>query len=618
MCGIAGIISANTNRINEEVLMHMGDALAHRGPDGAANWISAKGNAGFAHRRLSIIDLSDRASQPMHFGERFTIVYNGEIYNYLELRAALQKKGMIFRTSSDTEVILAMYSCYKEKCVDHFDGMFAFAIWDDLTQELFVARDRFGEKPFFYFVDEDCDTLYFASEMKGLWAAQVKKITNDRMLLNYITMGYTQNPVDASETFFSGIKKLPAAHFLKFRFTDKNIEVKRYWHINPAKKNVEKNFSKCTEMFAELLHESVNRRLRSDVPVGTSLSGGLDSSSIVAEIVSILKNIGSEKDRNRLKTFSAIFPQFEKDESQKIRMVADHFNVQNFTVSPTATDLVNDFEKICYYQEEPWNSSGSEAQFSVFQKASEQGIKVVLDGQGADEILAGYNKYLPWFHQEMGKRNGMNYFFAQFADRREALKNLAAAKVPALASKFLSRRASKLQKSHSFISKEYLRSNYNPDFFYKPVVKQLNDILYFDTFQMGLEELLRYADRNSMAHGVEVRLSFLSHELVEFIFSLPAEFKIHEGFTKYILRMAMDKRLPDEIVWTKDKIGFETPQHLWMQDIRVQEMIHEARKKLVNERILDASVLTAPIKPQESYARDNEDWRYLTGAYVLQ
>ena len=211
----------------------------------------------------------------------------------------------------------------------------------------------------------------------------------------------------------------------------------------------------------------------------------------------------------------------------------------------------------------------------------------------------------------------MNYFFAQFPDRREALKNLASAKVSSLASKFLSSRASKLQKSHSFITREYLRANYQPDFFHKPVVKQLNDILYFDTFKMGLEELLRYADRNSMAHGVEVRLPFLSHELVEFIFSLPAEFKIHEGFTKYILRMTMDKHLPDEIVWTKDKIGFETPQQLWMQDMRVQEMIHEARKKLVNERILDTSVLSTAINPRESYARDNDDWRYLTGAYVL-
>jgi asparagine synthase (glutamine-hydrolysing) len=254
----------------------------------------------------------------------------------------------------------------------------------------------------------------------------------------------------------------------------------------------------------------------------------------------------------------------------------------------------------------------------VFQKVKEQGIKVVLDGQGADETLSGYSKYLPWFHQEKGKRNGMNYFFAQFPDRREALKNFASAKAPAIASKFLSSRASKLQKNHSYISKEYLRANYESDFFHKPVVKQLNDILYFDTFKMGLEELLRYADRNSMAHGVEVRLPFLSHELVEFIFSLPAEFKIHEGFTKYILRMAMDKHLPDEIVWTKDKIGFETPQRLWMQDMRVQEMIHEARKKLVNERILDTAVLSTAITPQESYARDNDDWRYLTGAYVLR
>ncbi|MBS1737590.1 MAG: asparagine synthase (glutamine-hydrolyzing) [Bacteroidetes bacterium] len=617
MCGIAGIISSNTNKVNKEALLHIGDALAHRGPDGMGNWISAKGNVGLAHRRLAIIDLSDRAAQPMHFGDRYSIVYNGELYNYLELRKELQKAGMIFHTNSDTEVILAMYSIYQEKCLDYFDGMFAFAIWDEIAQQLFAARDRFGEKPFFYALDKDSNTLYFASEMKGLWAAQVKKVANERMLLNYLTLGYTQNPADSSETFFSGIKKLPAAHYLNFRVADRQFKIERYWNINREKKNTEKDPSKLIEKFKQLFYESVNRRLRSDVPVGTSLSGGLDSGSIVAEIVSILRNNTLSKDRNTLKTFSAIFPEFEKDESEKIKMVSELLGVPNFTVSPTATDLINDFEKICYYQEEPWKSSGSEAQYNVFKAAKNQGVKVVLDGQGADEILAGYSKYLPWFHQEMGKQSGIKYFFYQYSDRREALKNYASAKAPSIASRFLSRRASVLQKNHPYISREYLRANYGKDFFQKPIVRGLNDILYFDTFQMGLEELLRYADRNSMAHGVEVRLPFLSHELVEFIFSLPTELKIHQGFTKYILRVAMNKKLPEDIVWTKNKIGFETPQKIWMQDLRVQEMIHEARKKLVAERILDKAVLSADIKPRDSYLQNNDDWRYLTGAMVL-
>jgi asparagine synthase (glutamine-hydrolysing) len=221
MCGIAGIISDDLTLISKEKIEKMTNVLAHRGPDGNGVWMNPKNNAGFGHRRLSIIDLNITGKQPMHYLSRYTVVYNGEIYNYIELKQDLQKQGYRFKNGSDTEVILAMYDLHKEKCPDFFDGMFAFAIWDEREQILFAVRDRFGEKPFYYSYNESNHTLFFSSEMKALWAMGLPKVAEGSMLLNYITLGFTQHPQNPSATFFEGIKKLPAAHYLKYNFRTK-------------------------------------------------------------------------------------------------------------------------------------------------------------------------------------------------------------------------------------------------------------------------------------------------------------------------------------------------------------------------------------------------------------
>lgn len=272
MCGIAGIISSDFSQITRQRLKRMTDAIRHRGPEGECFWINAGNTAGLGHRRLAIIDLTDAGSQPMHYLDRYSIVYNGELYNYIEIREDLKSKGYFFQSNSDTEVILAAYACYHEKCLGHFDGMFALAIWDEKNQTLFAARDRFGEKPFYYHVHKEKHTLIFASEMKALWEANVAKDMNDPMMLNYLTLGYVQNPDDKSETFFTGISSLPPSHYIHFNHRLQTFQTTRYYDIDPVEQSNDEE-DRYIISFHQCLTSSVKRRLRSDVPVGTSLSG---------------------------------------------------------------------------------------------------------------------------------------------------------------------------------------------------------------------------------------------------------------------------------------------------------------------------------------------------------
>lgn len=614
MCGIAGILSPNPANITRERLQKMTDAIVHRGPDGEGAWISGSGLAGLGHRRLAIIDLSPAGAQPMHYLDRYTIIHNGEIYNYLELRNLLQSKGYSFTSKSDTEVILAAYDHYGPDCLQYFDGMFAFAIWDEKEGKLFLARDRFGEKPLFFY--RDATQFLFASEMKALWAAGVKKESNKRLIYNFITIGYTQNPANGFETFYQGISKLPARSFLFYHAASGEITTSLYWDIQ-----IENTHSPGEEQvlmqFSGLLSASVNKRLRSDVPVGTSLSGGLDSSSVIAAIR------GQQKSLKGLRTFSAVFPGFDKDESPFIKLVTDRFSLENYTTTPGAHDLIRDFERLIYHQEEPFLSSSIYAQFKVFELAGQHQVKVVLDGQGADELLAGYHKYYHWYWQELYRNDKKAFALELEAARQSGIddrwtwRNRLAANLPVYAGIFLKKKRTAQQRKTQDLSRDLIE-NFGVSYYDIPHFDKLSGILYYNTFMNGMEELLRYADRNSMAHGVEVRLPFLNHELVEFLFSLPSHFKIREGWTKWLLRVSMEGSLPKEIVWRKDKTGYEPPQQLWMRDPLLQEYIHEARRSLVKADILQPSALHKKIQPQDAHAAENNDWRYLVTAACLK
>lgn len=618
MCGIAGIISPSNKEVHQARLKLMTDSILHRGPDGEGYWINELGTVAFGHRRLSIIDLSSAGSQPMHYLERFTITYNGEIYNYIELKSALAHKGYQFQSQSDTEVILAAYSCYGIDCLQHFDGMFAFAIWDKKEQQLFCARDRFGEKPFYYCYASN--ELLFASEMKALWAAGVEKNMDPTMLLNYLTIGATKYPLDRHQTFFRNISSLPPAHYLLYRLINNevNIDVKPYWDIDKAQSQSIISEADAVKTFTSLLTTSVSRRLRSDVAVGSSLSGGLDSSAIVAIINQQLNQSA------RQKTFSAIFPGFEKDESSHIQQVVAAFKIDNFTTTPSVDDFITEFQKLIYHQEEPFQSASIYAQYKVYELAKQQQVTVILDGQGADETLAGYTKYYHWYWQELIANN---QFKEQQKERKAAInngqtidwsfKNYLAAWMPQVAANQLEKRTFRQVVFSRDFNRDFVEENKKRFAIYKPAIYNLNDILYFNTMQNGLEELLRYADRNSMAHSLEVRLPFLSHELVQFIFSLPSSYKIKNGFTKNLLRLSMQQHLPASIVWRKEKVGYEPPQKLWMQNQKMIEYIHESRKKLVAQNILNKNVLDRPITLKDAHESGNHDWRFLCAAQCL-
>lgn len=614
MCGISGILQTPLPA-DGSLIRKMTDSLSHRGPDGVTHWQNPDQTIQFGHCRLSIIDLSSNGNQPMHYLDRYTIIHNGEIYNYVELRKELISHGYSFRSNSDTEVILAAFDLWEENCVDHFDGMFAFAIWDEKEKELFAARDRFGEKPFYYFINDN--RFVFASEMKAIWAAGIPRIPNLRMVFNFITIGYVNNPARAEETFYDNICRLPPASFLFYVPASQELTIEKYWEISPTFLNEPADDKKTIENWHALFQTSVKNRLRSDVALGSSLSGGLDSSSIVATMKDV-----DEGHQNR-QSFTAIFPGFDKDESAYAKMMAERTGMTQHTIAVTPEDLVNEWDNFIYHQEEPVSSSSAFAQYKVFQLARREGVKVLLDGQGADETLAGYHRYYKWYWQELFikrkllKSKELEYAGQLGVSEKFGYKNIIASLFPDLASVILEQQYLAHALGQEDLSRDFVRLQSKEAYYTTPPVRTLNEILHFNTFVHGLEELLRYADRNSMAHGREVRLPFLHHDLVTLNFSLPSRFKIREGWTKWILRKSMEGIVPRDICWRKDKTGFEPPQKQWMQHKQVAEMVHEARKKLVAHNILKRSVLDKPIGSQTAYEKNTYDWRYLAVAPYL-
>lgn len=566
MCGIAGIIGRERNLITRENIKKMTDAIVHRGPDGEGQWTNEDKTVGLGHRRLSILDLSDAGSQPMHYLDRYSIVFNGEIYNYIEIRNFLKSKGYSFVSDSDTEVLMANFDYKREKCLEDFDGMFAFALWDKKEQTLFCARDRFGEKPFFY--HQGNNSLYFGSEMKALWSVGVPRQTNDRMLFNYWHFGYINNSNDLSETFFKNIYLLEPSHYMFVDSAGKILKKQKYWDIDYKNQLESVNFKEAKETFFNLFETSISRRLRSDVAVGTSLSGGLDSSSTVC-MINHMKVSDVEQ-----KTFSARFPNFIKDESVYIDKVLNSVNAQGISCFPTTDSMIANVQKIIHHQEEPFGTLSIAAQYEVMKLARENNVIVLLDGQGADEYLCGYHGLIDSFFIEL-KNKDRKLYKEQLKTYKEVhssnqINNISRR----LRNNFIKEMLSDAQidkllgiksRIDNFTKKDAKKDLYskykNEQFDRKYSASSLNEMLYHATFRGGLQELLRYADRNSMAHSLEVRLPFLSHELVEFVFTLPSICKVNNGFSKFILREAMNDIVPKDIVWRKDKIGYEPPNN---------------------------------------------------------
>lgn len=544
MCGIAGVYSLSKTKVDLSKADSMLDVLQHRGPDGKGEYHTPDECLMLLHRRLSIIDLSDAGAQPMISDDSsLTIVFNGEIYNYIEVREQLRELGCSFKSDSDTEVILQAYKIWGRNCLSYFEGMFAFALFDHTKNELFCARDRFGEKPFFYSLNNG--VFVFASEIKAIRAYFGKVNFNKQYVQHYLNSSSALNDL---QTFFEDIVALPPASFMIVKNGEAKID--RYWEIEISSKNAHLSEEECVNQFKLLFEKSIANRLRSDVPVGSSLSGGLDSSSIVCML--------KEMNVHNMHTFSARF-EGPTDEGKWISEVIDKTGFPNHEVWPDPDSLINELESMVWHQEFPPGSSSVFAQWCVMKLPRTQGVKVLLDGQGADEYLAGYDELKYYAIWDLYRRGRFGRFMHEW---KLFNKNYGAEK--SIGFSFL------LDPFRELMGKP--RSVYSNG-------KSLKEILrFYTTTKLG--ELLRYADRNSMANSIEIRLPFLYHPLVEFIFSINPDFIYSNGKTKSILRKAMDGVLPEGVGSRTDKIGFAPPQKSWLDNPLVEQRVLDAEKYL--------------------------------------
>lgn len=576
MCGIFGMVS-DRSRGHRSYVDRALELLAHRGPDGKGLWCSPGAEPPFVnlgHRRLAIIDLSEGAAQPMSNddGTRW-LTYNGEVYNYLELMAELEAKGHSFRTRSDTEVVLRAYEEWGTSCLDRFNGMFAFALWDGKKRELFAARDRFGEKPFHYVWDPRRGFFAFASEIKALLALpEVEGALDDRALYRFIAF----NELSAAEqTLWAGVKRLPHAHWLKLAWQGDgfSLSVRRYWDID-LERTETLGLGEAAARLRELFADSVRLRLRSDVAVGTSLSGGLDSSAVVCQIHA-LGAAGGQK------TFSARMEDPALDEGAHIARVRAQTGIEGYEVWPRAEELRSIFPKLCYHLEEPFLSTSQFAQHLVMRLAREHAVTVLLDGQGADELLAGYRPYFLTLYVQLAAEGQILALWRELRGFRSrhsrafplSLRALIARLAPGLHG-LVKRVRSRTTPPPGSLRKE-MADWWNREWLQEFAAEKpseppayprdrLTRRLYYDALQGVLQELLRYGDRNSMAWSRELRQPFLDHRLAEFLFALPASHKLHGGQAKVVLREAIKGLVPEATRQRQDKLGFQAPVAAWL------------------------------------------------------
>lgn len=607
MCGITGIISLDP--IERDIILKMMAQVHHRGPDGeGVEYLQPDKHSGsyigLGHNRLSIIDLSEAGHQPMSYMNRYWITYNGEIYNYMELRIELEKKGHTFLSNTDTEVILAAYSEWGEACLSHFNGMFAFLLFDQKNGDLFVARDRFGIKPLYYRVGFD-GSIAFASEIKQFtvlndWKAKM----NGQRVYDFLVWGLLDN---TDETMFDGVFQIRPGQMLKMNVksiksfsskTNQRLPVQKWYELMAVP--FKGSFEDASDHFRELLTDSVNLRLRSDVPVGSCLSGGLDSSSIVVLIHELLEG----RNPNNHKSFSACADIERFDERKWIDIVVENTGVDPYYVYPSMDSLFNQLDEITWHQDEPFGSTSIYAQWNVFKLAAENNVKVLLDGQGADEQLVGYHGFFGT--RLAGLLTGFRWI--QMVREIRALKSLH--NYSAYSSfKFLSNAL--LPDSIAQPLKRFSgRSNYcpawlnmkkleacpnNPYSKMGQVSNSLVDMSYMHLTSTNLQMLLHWEDRDSMAHSIEARVPFLDYRLVEQVLGMPDDYKLFDGITKRVLRTGMQNLLPQAIHNRNDKLGFVTPEEVWMRDMApkfFKEKVREAVAKsggVLNEFAVDAA-----------------------------
>jgi asparagine synthase (glutamine-hydrolysing) len=594
VCGIAGRVSLDGAPASPELVATMIATIRHRGPDGESYWSDEHAQLG--HARLAIIDLTAAADQPMPNEDgSLRLVYNGEIYNYVELADELRARGHVFRSRTDSEVILHAYEEWGEECLAHFNGMWAFALWDARRRRLFCARDRMGVKPFYY--ARRGGDLLFASEIKALLSVMPELRRPSMPWLRHLLVAGRLDDADDA-TAFADVRQLPAAHWL--RLDERGLGVERYWAYAPGRHD----YARPVETFRGLLEDSVRLRLRSDVPIGTCLSGGLDSSAIVG-LTS--RRVG------QVHTFSAVYPGTDADESRFVHVVNAAYDAAAHLVEPRGEDLPSIFPKIAWHQDEPTAGPGLYSQWHVMARAHGQ-VKVLLDGQGADELLAGYHDYLPAFLSTLLDR-ALKLDSGSLARLlREYPRVSATAGRPLAVAMLRPFAPAPLERLHRRWLDADATVDVHPDLRAAHgngtarLPRTLEAQLLEATTRTSLPALLHYEDRNSMAFGIEARVPFLDYRLVEFCLGLPVELKIHRGETKYLLRRALGDVLPAPVLNRRDKKGYPTPAATWLRSVAKEW----SREILLDDRTRRRGILDMASVERKlaEHADGRRDWSW--------
>jgi asparagine synthase (glutamine-hydrolysing) len=576
----------------------MNDLQAHRGPDGegflfvssmragykhefvshTSKWQQTEpASVGLGHRRLAIIDLNSRGLQPMASREGLRwVVFNGEIYNFRELRSELSAKGHIFTTKTDTEVLLASYIEWEEDCLEHLEGMYAFAIWDSSKRQLFCARDRLGIKPFYYATTKDY--FIFASEIKSLLAfPQLEATADQEAVLGFLIHA---NCDYGSRTMLKHVKALPLAHSLKLSVDSRGLSIQKYWQPEPQPQNGASDNDRIRLLKGTLL-QTIRRHLNSDVPAGSCLSGGLDSSTVVSLIGKVKDEHPEEVSAigNTLHTFTACWKYPQLDERQYAVPVADSIGASPHLVFPSADDFWSNFQLMAWHQDMPFGSLSYYAQWCVMRAAKEAGVKVLLDGQGGDEVFGGYAKFRYAYLASLF-RSGQ---FARMLYELTATLRQADRYVLDLRNgyRYLPKKIRSLLKVDSLLKRALkadwntvIASNCTPAtrWWRNASVQQASDDPWTMMQRIQLDDisldtlpgLLRMEDRSSMAFSLEARVPLLDHKLVEVGLTLPDHLKVNRGWSKFAIRESMRGLLPEAVRLRKTKLGFASPDRIWL------------------------------------------------------
>jgi asparagine synthase (glutamine-hydrolysing) len=605
MCGIVGIVQQDDHPIDLGLLEAMTNALVHRGPDGEGyvllgrrddRPVSIRGalrgkdgwggdrqtgyRVGLGHRRLAIVDLTPSGHQPMGSEDgRFWITYNGEVYNAQELRQELTAAGVRFRSTSDTEVVLESYRHWGRSCLHRFNGMFAFAVWDGKDRNLFCARDRFGIKPFYY--RHDNGRFLFASEIKALLHdSTFSRRPNENAVWEYLSSVRHDHRAD---TFFDGVQQLqPGESLTVWEGAERqrgSLTHDRWWQLPQG--TLSTTAGEVSARLLELIEDSVRVQLRADVPVGSCLSGGLDSSTIVCLMSQLLAG------RNVVETFSSCFESEQYDERPYIRSVVARTHSKSHEVFPDGAGLLGQLPDILWHQEEPVEGMSILAQWNVMRAVRGAGVKVVLDGQGGDEVLCGYPGFIGSRLADLAREGRWLTAFSEWHAWRcvhgrlqpTARAGLVRGLFPAWASNRLRNRVM----GHSiWMNRQFLMGHSSNDGLPCSPKYPLLDAHVARTITQDLPALLHYEDRNSMAFSVEARLPFLDHRLVEWLVQVPPELKLSKGMTKVVLRQAMAGVLPDDVRLRTDKMGFVTPEDEWLRGpwrVQIESLLNSDRMR---------------------------------------